>query len=212
MPPIINKTLVGLTALLISYSSIASSNKLTPQQQLYAAKEIHVKEHSMSMGKDYDIEVNGKKVATISGKDMRFMGGDIFTLKTTDGNVLAYEKEQKRFLRMNRVAACYNPQNQVTGYIGEKHYKDFFSFSYVFHFYDSNKKEVGKSQKLGKSSWNHHTLKDNQGNVDYTIDKKTVLFGGDHYILKVKDKKSTIPLTSALLLTCIEDAIGDAND
>jgi len=69
------------------------------EQTLRGAKKITISELTISMGKDYNILVDDKKVATVTGKDVRIMGGDVFTLKTIDDKVLAYEKEHKRFFK-----------------------------------------------------------------------------------------------------------------
>lgn len=178
---------------------------------LEAATEITISEHSISMGRDYSILVGDEKVATVSGKDVRVVGGDVFTLKTLDGKVLAYEKEHKRWLSLSRAASIYDGQGNLVGYFGEEKIKDLFSVHYVFHIYDSNKREVGKSKKLTNSCLGKHDLLDAQGNVDYKIDKRFVMVGGDKYVITIVDPKSEISRWAAILLTCIEDAIGDSN-
>jgi len=180
------------------------------EQTLRGAKKITISELTFSMGKDYNILVDDKKVATVTGKDVRIMGGDVFTLKTIDDKVLAYEKEHKRFFKLNRAASIYDGNNKLVGYFGEEKLKNLFSVSYVFHIYDENQKEIGKSKKLGKSALGKHELFDNKGNIDYKIDKHFTL-GGDKYTVEILDPKSDISVWAAILLVCIEDAIGDAN-
>ena len=181
-----------------------------PGQRLNNASQITIEERVLNIGKDYNIIVGREKVASVSGKDINVIGGDVFTLTTVDGQVLASEKEHTRFLSLSRTASCYDAQGKLTGYIGEEKLKDFFSLSYVFHFYDANKQDLGTSRKLGKSSFNRHNLYDAQGNADYNIDKHFSLIG-DTYTLTVLDKTSAIPLTSAIFMVCIEDAIGDSH-
>ena len=180
------------------------------EDTLRSATTITIKEKMLSWGKHYDILVEDKVVATVTGKSVRIISGDVFTMKTKDGKVLASEKECKRFFKLDRSAICYDAKGNVTGYLGQESIKDFFSLSYVFHFYDADKNEIGKSKKLGKSSLNKHKLYDSSGNEDFDIDKKFQL-GGDKYILTRKDFESSIPLEYAIFIVCIEDAIGDAN-
>ena len=193
-----------------SSPNVKLESTLNPVQKLKEASTITIEERVLNLGKDYNIIVGGEKVATVSGKDINVIGGDVFTLTTVDGQVLASEKEHARFLSLSRTASCYDKQGTLTGYIGEETLKDFFSLSYVFHFYDANKQELGTSRKLGKSSFNRHKLYDTQGNADYDIDKHFSLVG-DTYTLTVLDKESAIPLTSAIFMVCIEDAIGDSH-
>jgi hypothetical protein len=60
-------------------------------------------------------------------------------------------------------------------------------------------------------SGDRFTLTTVDGTTDYTVDKKVAFRMGDMYDLIVHDKESTISVTDAILLVCIEDAIGDAH-
>lgn len=180
------------------------------EQKLRTASSIIIDE-DMGFGKNYSILVGGKKVASVTGKAVRMWGGDVFTLTTADGKVLGYEKEHKRrFFKLNRVASVYDSKDQLQGYFGEEKFRDGFKWGYRFHFYNGSKQEIGESDKRGKASWNRHKLKDEQGNVDYDIDRHATI-GNDKYTLTVMDKKSAIPLEFAILMTCVEDVIGDNN-
>jgi len=197
-------------------AAIERGEKKPFEQRLREADEIIIQEHVANIGKDYDIYVKGERVATVSGKNAK-LWGDVFTLKTVDGKVLGSEKEHKRILGWNRTAAFYDPNGKLNGFLGEEKVSDMFTLGYIFHFRDENKNKLGKSQKIGKSAINLHYLYDNQGNTDYSIDKKFTVAGslsakGDKYVLMVKDRESSIPLEHAIFLTCIEDAIADSND
>ena len=138
-------------------SNIKPEQKSYYEQKLRNAKVITIKERVLNMGRDYDVFAGDEKVATVSGKDIRLapgVVGDVFKLKTKDGKLLAYEQEHKKFLKLNRVASCYDSEGNLMGYFGEEKIRDLFSFSYVFHFYDAEKNEIGKSKKLGKSALN----------------------------------------------------------
>jgi uncharacterized protein YxjI len=191
-----------------------SAAKETPdyEKMLMSAAKITVSEYSVSIGKDYDILADGKKAAIVSGKNIRIIGGDVFTLTTLDGKVLASEKEHHRWISLNRAASIYDGQENLVGYFGEEKLSNLFSVHYVFHIYDKDKNEIGKSKKLTKSCLGTHTILDSSGNIDYDIDKKFVVLGGDKYVITVKDQNSEISRFAAIFMTCIEDAIADSND
>jgi len=202
-----DKTVIPATA--PAYPKRQEDN--TNAKKIYDATSITVEEYVMSLGKKYAIKIDDKDVGTVSGNVFKPFG-DVFTLKTIDGVVMAKEKEVKRFLRLNRAAVCYDPDGKESGFIGEEVFNDWGSISYVFHFYDANKNELGSSRKLGKSCFNIHKLYDDQGSFDYDIDKKAVFLSGDKYVLTIKNPKSKIPVEHAILLVCIEDVIGDSHD
>jgi len=189
-----------------------STEIINYEQKLRTASTITISEYVISLGKDYDILADGVKVGTVEGKNLK-LWGDVFTLKILDGKVLASEKENKRILfQYNREASVHDVNDTIIGYFAEEKFNDWLSWGYIFHFYDADRNEVGKSQKIGKGAWNYHKLFDNQGNTDYTVDKKFVMMGGDKYEIQVHDFESAIPLEQAILLICVEDAIADAND
>ncbi len=182
-----------------------------PMDKLFAARSITVREKRFSFGKHYDLIVNKEIVATVKGKSWKTFG-DIFTLAASDGKVIAREEEQKGFFQWNRAAICYDGSGKVTGHIGEESFDSLFSpLSYVFHFYDADKKEVGRSEKHGNMAWSNHKLKDLAGNVDYDVDREATFVDGDTYVVTIVDYESGISLPHALLLVCIEDAIADAH-
>lgn len=174
------------------------------------ADSIRVSEKVLSFGKHYDIYIDGERVAEITGKAVK-LWGDEFTFKDLAGNVLAAEKENKRIFRWNREAIINGGYGEVEGYLGEERFNDLFNWGYVMHFYDSQKNEIGKSQKIGRSAINFHALYDNNGNKDYEVDKRFNLIR-DVYDINVLDKNSSIPITHALLLVCVEDAIKDSQE
>lgn len=203
----------GCAGLFAGGEELRTTGSSPNEEKLRAASQITIIEKVASMSKHYDLYVDGKKVGEVTGKLVTSFG-DVFTLKTVDGKRLAYEEECKRWLKLNRAAICHSGNGAISGYIGEES-SDFFSWSYVFHFYDENKTEVGTSKKLGKSTWNKHKLYDNRGNEDYDIDKKFRVAGlisdADKYVLTVLDRESEIPLEYAIFIVCIEDAIADAH-
>ena len=174
--------------------------------------------------------VDDKLAATISGENIRLVGGDTFTLETIEGKtpegksidkkVLAYEEEDKRYVlkdsifNHNRHAEFYNADGTLTGHLAEERVKDSFSLGYIFHFMDAEENKRGKSVKIGRGAViNLHTILDHYGNTDYVVDKHAITWPFvDTYTLTVKDPRSEIPLEHAILLVCIEDAIGDSQE
>ena len=139
---------------------------------------------------------------------------DVFTLKTIDGQVLAYEKEDIRIKRMsmNRLSNVYDANGNPTGSLKENKLKDFGKLKYIFHIYDEDGHEIGASEKFSNISFiQTFKIKDYSGQVEYDIDKKTIfnLFK-DKYVISVQDNNPIVPLYKAIFVTCIEDAIGDA--
>lgn len=184
-------------------ANIQSAYKKT----LDTAKEITIKEKWISIGQEYNIKVKGKTVATVEGKNIKFWG-DIFALKTIDGKLLAFESEKVRVITWNRGAAIYDGHKNLTGSIKEKKLQDALNWNYIKHIYNAKGDEIGISKKFGNSSLGDHNIYDMNKNIDYNIDKRFVLLGGDRYDITVKDQNSEVPLYDAILLTCIEDALG----
>jgi hypothetical protein len=183
------------------------------------ATQIKIKEKWLNsvlpLAKKYYILADGKYAGMVKGRLITEFG-NVFTLTTLDGKDLAYEKEEKRRLWnlrwLNRAAVVYNANSEQVGWITEEKIKDFFAIHYMFHLYDKDMDEIGVSKKITKSSMGTHNLIDAKGNKDYDIDKYFWKFPGrDVYMISVLDKKSEIPRTQAILLTCIEDIIADNN-
>jgi hypothetical protein len=178
---------------------------------LRSATTVVVHEEVLNVGKDYNILVGGRKVGTVSGKNLKILTGDVFKLKLPDGTILASEKEEKRyFVKFNRAATFQDSSNTVTGYLAEDRISNLFSLYYVFYFYDAQRKEIGKSEKLTNSSLGSHKIYDASGKVAYTIKKHWRPLGDHKYTITVNDPNSAIDVYHAILLVCIEDAIGDA--
>lgn len=171
------------------------------------ADVVTVKNNPISLSKSYSIEVEGEIVATIDGEIVKMLG-DTLTMYDIDGNVIAYEEEVKRFGKLNRSAVIKNESDEVLGYIGEKTVTKFTSIGYYFHFYDSNKKELGVSDQVNLSLLKKNNFTDNDGNIDYKIEKQLDFV--DSYEITIDDT-SDIPLYHAIFMVCIEDAIHSAS-
>jgi uncharacterized protein YxjI len=107
---------------------LAGAAYASPESDLRSAREIRIEEKVFNRGKDYDVKVDGQIVAKVAGKNFRMpWQGDVFTLQTVDGVVLASEKEHKRrMFESNRSAAISDGAGGIWGYIGEQKLKDLF--------------------------------------------------------------------------------------
>lgn len=85
-------------------TTISTENVL---DKINKAKSVTIREEIISLNKSYDIYVDGKKIANVSGKYIS-LTGDVFTLKDNSGKVLMSEKQIKRWgLKLNRAAQIY---------------------------------------------------------------------------------------------------------
>jgi len=184
------------------------SRNIDYEQKLFDADKVVIKEKIFSWGKDYRVFVDDIKVASVTGKNFKFFEGDEFILRTEDGKVIASEKEHYKLFKLDRTASCFDADGNLTGYIGEETWNDFFSLKYQFHVYDANQNKIGSSKKTLLSLLSKQELQDNQGNTDYTIHEKLGL--KDIYEITVLDQNSSITLDKAIFLTCIVDAVTDA--
>lgn len=174
------------------------------------AKEIEIKESLISFGKKYTLYVDGKAVGTVNGKLINAFG-DVFTLKDKSGNVLASEKQVKRWhIKFDRNAVVMDSNDNVTGYIGEEALTKIFSIGYFFHFFDKNRKEIGTSDQVNFSLFKKNIFRNSDGNTAYKVNKELTLFT-DSYDLHILDK-TKIPLYQAIFMVCIEDAIKDSKE
>src|SRR3989338_6357428 len=126
---------VALSALIGCDYDAAPANEA--KKLLENARTITVLEERVSVGKNYDVLVDDKVVATVSGKNFN-LWTDRFDLRTIDGSLLAYEKESARFGILWRAATFYDPKENVTGYLGEEidsRVLGLVSPYYIFHVY-----------------------------------------------------------------------------
>ena len=172
------------------------------------AKEIKINESFISFGKHYKIYADGKEVADVKGKLINAFG-DTFVMKDKAGHFITEEKQEKRWsLKYTRNAVFTDENNNITGYISETTLSKLFSIGYYFHFYDKNKKEIGVSDQVNFSLLKQNNFYDEQKNLNYHVEQKISILG-DKYVIQVKDNKN-IPVYQAVMMTCIEDAIKDA--
>jgi hypothetical protein len=203
-----------LFAFVLSGCSAHSSSQKTQSKDykkiLNNAKTIRIEEDPISVWKHYDILVDDTKVAEVTGKFITAFG-DEFEMKDMNGNVLTKEKQMKRYgLKFNRMAVFYDEKGNITGYIGEQTMTKLFSIGYYFHFLNKDKKQIGISDQVNFSAFKQNNFIDNDNHVDYFVKENFSLFH-DTYDVTIHDKEN-IPLYQAILMTCIEDAIKDAQE
>lgn len=196
----------------ISTSADAQASKPTGEPYSFeGVRTIHLKEKAMSLSKEYDVSVDGKKVATVKGKV--FTGfGDVLTLKDTNGNVLATEKEVKRTFRgIDRLAMVYDKNGEELGYFGEELIKDLFKPGFRMHFFDAESNEIGYAQENYFSLLKKFHFYDMDEKTEYTIKENWSVLASEFDIYIEKDSP-TIPIESAILMVCVQQAIDDAED
>lgn len=188
-----------------------TSDTMSLAQILKDAKNITIEEHVITINKEYDVIVDGVLVATVTGKYINITG-DVFELRDTKGELLAKEKQIKRWgVKLNRLAEVKDENDNVTGYIGEDVISDFFSISkYKFHFYDKNKNEYASTKEQLLSLFYKFKIYDNNDEEVYIVEEDFSIWGDVYNITKLKD--SDVPVENAIFLTCIIDSIRDAND
>lgn len=204
-----NSIIVMIVVMLMLVGCGQQKSNVNYQALLDNASKVTIKEAMISLGKEYDVYVNGQQVAEVHGKIFKGFG-DTFTLTDENGNILDKEKQVKRWgISLNRSAVIEDAKGNVVGYIGEQTLDKFLSFGYVFHFYDKNRKEIGKSNEVVFSLLKQYKYSDNDGQLAYQVNANLNLFKSS-YTLTVKDK-SQISLNDAILMVCIQDAIYQAD-
>ncbi len=173
------------------------------------ASEIKVCESELSIGKKYTIYADDEKVGIIEGEFLK-IGGDTFTFTDIYGNRLYYEKEVKRWGRLNRSAVVYDNNDNLLGYIGERTDTKLFTIGHFFHIYDESQNEIGVSDEENFS----FTKETNMYNIDESIaftSSKKFMSLQDEYTISVIDN-SSVPSYMAIFTTCVIDAISDSDD
>lgn len=190
---------------------VTPSDERSLEQILKDAKNIKIEERVITINKEYDIIVDGNVVGTITGKYINITG-DVFELKDAKGNLLASEKQIKRWgIKLNRLAEVLDKSGNTTGYIGENVISDLFSISkYKFHFYDNSKNEYASTKEQVLSLFYKFKIYNNNDEEVYEVEKEFSMWGDEYTITKIKD--SDVSVENAIFLTCIIDAIRDAND
>ncbi len=180
-------------------------------EKIREAKEVSIQEEIISINKEYNIYIDGKHVATVSGKYIN-VTGDVFKLEDSNRNLIAQEKQIKRWgIKLNRLAKIMNKDGNVTGYIGEDVIKDFFSVSkYKFHFYDKDKNEYAYTKEKVLSLLYEFEVYNNEDEEIYNVSKNFDLISDSYTITKVKD--SDVNMEDVIFLTCIVDAIRDSEE
>lgn len=175
------------------------------------ASRVTVEEDFFTWGKTYDIFVNKdkEKVGQVKGEVLP-LWGDTYVLRDLAGNILAKEKEKKRVIAIDRSADFFDGEGNLIGNVSEETWEDLLSFKRIFHFYDPSGVEIGQSEKSSISfGYADLNILDKKGQTDYTIEREFTLLD-DEYTITVHDPNSRIPIEQAVLITCIEDAIADA--
>lgn len=173
------------------------------------ADKIKVKEDIFNLNRVYEISVDDEVIGKISGEYINITG-DIFTLTDKNDKEIASEKQIKRWgVKLNRLAEVYDTNGDISGYIGEEFFEDFFSYTRLMHFYDKDKNEIGTCKQKFFSVLDEYVVYDMEGNEDYIIKEKFYTIEPE-YEIEVKDKESIIKETDVVFITSILDSIKQA--
>lgn len=187
---------------------VQTSHPTNYGELLKQAKNIRVSEALFSLNPKYNITIDGVSFGTVQGKYVN-VTGDVFKLIDETGTLRGQEKQIKRWgIKWNRLAEVMNPSGETVGFMGEQVVQDFFKYGYSFHFYDASKNEIGHSDEVFFSLTKEYHIKDNQNRLLYTI-KGNFFALTNTYEIEVIDS-SVVPVEQAIFLTCILDAISNA--
>ena len=186
-----------------------SQNQKDVLEQINNAEKIEIREKIITYNKEYVIYLDNKEIATVSGKYIN-LTGDVFTLKDNHGNTLTSEKQIKRWgIKLNRLAEVRDKNGEAVSYIGEDVIKDLFSISkYKFHFYDKKKKEYAYTKEKVLSLLYEFEVYNMEHTQIYKVEKNFDILT-DSYVI-TKKKESDVAMYEVIFLTCIVDAIMDA--
>lgn len=193
-------------------NSVVKDKKVENQEDIFKqineADKVEIYEEIITFNKEYSIYINNEKVATVSGEYINITG-DVFTLEDKYGNDLASEKQIKRWgIKLNRLAEVRDKNGKIEGYIGEDVIEDFFSASkYKFHFYDKNKNEYAYTKENVLSLLYEFEVYNMQDVQIYKVEQDFDIT--DSYTI-TKERESDVAMYEVIFLTCIIDAIKDA--
>lgn len=177
---------------------------------LSSAKQLVIKESFVSFGKEYIVYKDDIEIAKVKGEFVNITG-DVFELTNIDGDLLAYEKQIKRWgIKFNRCAEIYDRNDNITGYIAEETKSKLFSIGYLFHFYNEDKTELGVSDQVNLSFTKKNKFYNNDEDIIYEVEKELFAMT-DEYTLYIKDS-SSVDVIQAVFMVCIEDSIKDAQE
>jgi len=204
-----------LTFLLLFTGCTPKTATITPEEKqailttLQQSQEIQVVKKGVAsmLNNNYEILVNDEVILEVSGKYIN-LTGDVFTMKTPDGKIIATEKQQKRWgIKFNRKAQVFNELENKDGYIGEEVFNDLFNIGYKFHFYDKADNETGYTQQQIFSLTLNSKVYNANGALAYKIDGQLFNFVDTKYKITIVDSQSPVDIIQVLFFTCIINEI-----
>jgi uncharacterized protein YxjI len=168
---------------------------------LQNAEEIRIcKNYRTIFKKDYSIIVNGEQVAVVQGEVVKMLG-DTFTMYSSNGEKICYEKEE--VLHLNRQAQFYDANGNKRGRLHSK----FFTLFNKDEFYDNSGNKIARcDEQLAIPA--EYIIHDTNGNELYYIEKDLFF---DNYTLIIKDNEK-LDVVDAILISCIQDAVAGDSD
>lgn len=183
------------------------------KEKIENATYIKIEERTFSFGKKFEVFIDKEKVATIKGKSVKFMSGDVLTMTDGSGNFIVKEEECKRWFGFeDRAAEIKDQSNNIIGYIGEDKISDLFNVGWKFHFYDINKNEIGYSEQVNLlSAFKSNKVYNKNKELLYEVESDFTLKGNDYTLIVHKVGDKNVNVYNELLMICIEDAIHEAS-
>ena len=219
---IVLTTIIGVTGIAIHNNQMHDLFDKTTSTQfdikkdslediLNNAKEIKVQKQIFSWSKQYYVSVDDVVVAKIDGKIFN-LTGDKLIVRDRQGNIVKTEYQIKRFgpthkslfnISLDRLGEIQDASGKVTGFIGEKKLKDFFSLVHKQYFFSPDGKTLAQgTQRFWSKDF---TITDNNDKTIYTIDGNLFSPSSKATIRKIAD--NDIDMLDVILYNIIEDSI-----
>lgn len=171
-------TLVAALALAVTAAGCANTPTATPttdvadsQAALDAinnANEITATKSLLSWGDEWTIAADGQQVGTVTGQAL-YSIGDVYSLATTNGNLVASETEELNAI--THTATLYDWNNQPTGTLEERVLALTPTVDIIHTTSNGSDETVGTSTTDFASLTHQTTITDNTGTVAWNTER-----------------------------------------
>lgn len=172
---------------------------------LNAAKSIRIQKKSISIGDRWKVEADGKRIATIEGRNIPLLG-DTYSMYAIDGTFIGAEQEQPKILSGAK-ANTYTFEAKKTGSIRAQ----VLSVGYRFIVSDANEDKVGVFQQ-GLSFTMGGNITNAQGRSEWHMTKNVFMDIGYDTSVTLKNKadgKNQVSALNAIWITAIVSEISE---
>jgi uncharacterized protein YxjI len=177
---------------------------------LDSGKIINIKKSPLVSNRqqEYNIYVDNIEVAKVKGpSDTKKFSNTFILIEEGHGNTLLKMEYHKEWAGgfMAKSAKFKDNHNNIIGYMSEKLLSSLTNANSSFYLSDSSHHEFGKVEGVNLLNFKNYDFKNNDGTVEYTINKQYLSYRTE-YKVDIKDNKK-IPLYLVLLMVCTQDAI-----